>query len=577
MAKKQSKNQYRRAVKKARRLEAQQQSNGDHPQDSADGPVVDEHVANDDAAEAVKPPNGDVVMEKEESEDEGRDDDQFNDPSHPLHDMYRQISKRFATAAGDAQPDEATDGGPALPHVYFGDDDDDIPDEDATAKKLSRKKLKKLNRPTVAQLKLAAKNPESVQWWDIDSPDPYLLLKIKETKNTVPVPDHWNVKREYLSSKRGIEKPQFKLPKFIADTGIAEMRDAQLEKEAEKTLKQKQRDRVQPKMGRMDIDYQKLHDAFFKFQVKPPLSRFGEVYFEGKELEAKTMNFKPGIMSEELKEALGMPVGAPLPWLLTMQKIGPPPAFPGMEIAGLNAPIPPGASWGYAPGQFGKPTLDEFNRPMWGGDVFGVYKDPEAYVNPAEHIDKSYWGIIKTELEDEEEEEEDSDEEEDEDEVMSEEQEEKPEIRRPAQFQDVSGESVFPSRASVRVNPDAEHSGSLYQVIGEQESRISGFMGSSKKYDLKNPHMPVLGEDDIDSSTMRAAGEHDISIDVDALTRDDYLSKEQVEKQYEASRNDEMVRGLASLGRAQSKAAKQRIGLQRMEPWRPGRRRGHDR
>ena len=27
-----------------------------------------------------------------------------------------------------------------------------------------------------------------------------------------------------------------------------------------------------PKMGRMDVDYQVLHDAFFKWQTKPPLS-----------------------------------------------------------------------------------------------------------------------------------------------------------------------------------------------------------------------------------------------------------------------------------------------------------------
>jgi len=550
MAKKPSKNQYRRAVKKARRLAAQQQSNGDAQATDTTPealPVVDEHPTNGDAAEAVKSPDEDNVTKKEESEDEAMDDEQFNDPSHPLYEMYQQVSKRFTSGAADAQPDEAIGDAPELPHVYF-DDDDDIPDEDDAAKKLSRKKLKKLNRPTVAQLKLAAKNPESVQWWDVDSPDPYLLLKIKETKNVVPVPDHWNVKREYLSSKRGIEKPQFKLPKFIADTGITEMREAQWEKDAEKTLKQKQRDRVQPKMGRMDIDYQKLHDAFFKFQVKPPLSRFGEVYFEGKELEAKTMNFKPGIMSEELKEALGMPVGAPLPWLLTMQKIGPPPAFPGMEIAGLNAPIPPGAQWGYAPGQFGKPTLDEFNRPMWGGDVFGVYKDPEAYVNPAEHIDKNYWGIVKRELneEEEEEEDEDSDSEEEQDEEEEEEPEEKPERRRQAQFQDVSGESVFPSRAGGRVNPDVEHSGSLYRVIGEQDAPISGFMGSSKRYDLNNPQLPVLGENDSGPSTMRATGDHDISIDVDALARDDHLSREQVERQYEARRNEQMVRSLQS-------------------------------
>ena len=30
-------------------------------------------------------------------------------------------------------------------------------------------------------------------------------------------------------------------------------------------MKAKMRERVQPKMDKVDIDYQKLHDAFFKF------------------------------------------------------------------------------------------------------------------------------------------------------------------------------------------------------------------------------------------------------------------------------------------------------------------------
>jgi splicing factor 3B subunit 2 len=66
------------------------------------------------------------------------------------------------------------------------------------------------------------------------------------------------------------------LAAWIADTGIADQRDAIKEKESTMSLKQKTRERVQPKMGKIDIDYQKLHDAFFKFQSKPNMSRFGE-------------------------------------------------------------------------------------------------------------------------------------------------------------------------------------------------------------------------------------------------------------------------------------------------------------
>lgn len=57
--------------------------------------------------------------------------------------------------------------------------------------------------------------------------------------------------------------------------------------EENKKLKSKQREKMQPKMGKLDIDYQVLHDAFFKFQHKPSLTVMGDLYYEGKEFEAK--------------------------------------------------------------------------------------------------------------------------------------------------------------------------------------------------------------------------------------------------------------------------------------------------
>jgi len=59
-----------------------------------------------------------------------------------------------------------------------------------------------------------------------------------------------------------------------------EMRQALQEKEDQKTLKAKMRERVRPKMGKIDIDYQKLHDAFFKWQSKPKMTIHGDLYYE---------------------------------------------------------------------------------------------------------------------------------------------------------------------------------------------------------------------------------------------------------------------------------------------------------
>jgi splicing factor 3B subunit 2 len=60
------------------------------------------------------------------------------------------------------------------------------------------------------------------------------------------------------------------------------------------------RERMQPKMGKIDIDYQILHDAFFKNQKKSRMSDHGEVYHEGKEYEINTRVYKPGMISPAL-------------------------------------------------------------------------------------------------------------------------------------------------------------------------------------------------------------------------------------------------------------------------------------
>lgn len=52
------------------------------------------------------------------------------------------------------------------------------------------------------------------------------------------------------------------------------------QQEDAKTMKTKMREKVRPKMGKIDIDYQKLHDAFFKWQIKPKLTIHGDLYYE---------------------------------------------------------------------------------------------------------------------------------------------------------------------------------------------------------------------------------------------------------------------------------------------------------
>ncbi|XP_048883855.1 splicing factor 3B subunit 2 [Brienomyrus brachyistius] len=296
--------------------------------------------------------------------------------------------------------------------------DSDDSDEEARpdVPKMSKKKLRRMNRLTVAELKQLVARPDVVEMHDVTAQEPKLLVHLKATRNTVPVPRHWCFKRKYLQGKRGIEKPPFELPEFIKRTGIQEMREALQEKEDAKTMKTKMREKVRPKMGKIDIDYQKLHDAFFKWQIKPKLTIHGDLYYEGKEFETRLKEKKPGDLSDELRIALGMPVGpnshkVPPPWLIAMQRYGPPPSYPNLKIPGLNSPIPEGCSFGYHAGGWGKPPVDETGRPLY-GDVFGTNAGDFQAKAEEEEVDHTPWGELEPSDEEssEEEEEEESDE-----------------------------------------------------------------------------------------------------------------------------------------------------------------------
>ncbi|TPX31144.1 hypothetical protein SmJEL517_g05463 [Synchytrium microbalum] len=365
-------------------------------------------------------------------------------------------------------------------------DDEDKSDDDEADEE---KRAKKANRMSVAELKQVVKKPEVVEWVDITATDPITLVHLKSYRNTVPVPIHWQQKRKYLQGKRGIEKPPFELPDFIKATGIMEMRSAVKDKEDATKLKSKTRERHAPKMGKLSIDYQKLHDAFFRLQTKPRFTIHGDLYYEGKEFETKPKLTKPGVLSEDLKQALGIPPLAPPPWLINMQRYGPPPSYPSLKISGLNAPIPAGAQWGYHPGGWGKPPVDEYNRPLY-GDVFGVTQVPVAHEHVAP-IERALWGEMEEEEYEEEEEVAADEEEEEEEEGVKEEGLATPVIE--AGLVTPSGlASSVPSGLEtpefIELRKDRrtmdEQPKSLYTVIPERATNISGFMGSERVYDI---------------------------------------------------------------------------------------------
>ena len=96
---------------------------------------------------------------------------------------------------------------------------EDVDEDDAPEKRLSRKQRKAMSRMTVAELKQVVARPEAVEAHDVTASDPRLLVFLKSYRNTVPVPRHWCHKRKFLQGKRGVEKKPFQLPEYIAQTG----------------------------------------------------------------------------------------------------------------------------------------------------------------------------------------------------------------------------------------------------------------------------------------------------------------------------------------------------------------------
>ncbi|KAJ2783440.1 hypothetical protein H4R18_001705 [Coemansia javaensis] len=414
-------------------------------------------------------------------------------------------------------------------------------DGDAASKKRQKtvsRKVKRQNRISVAELKQRVARPEVVEWTDTSAQDPELLIALKSVPNTVPVPAHWSQKKKYLQYKRGTEKAPFELPGFIRATGIMEMREAAAE---DKTSKATARERMRPKMNRLNLDYQRLHDAFFRFQTPPPnMTGHGDLFYESKESDV-SYDFTPGAMSDALKAALNIPPLAPPPWLVNMQRYGPPPSYPSLAIPGLNAPIPPGAQWGYHPGGWGRPPVDELGRPLY-GDVFSDQAAAAAPLPAAPAGPRKYWGDLEAnESSDEEDEEEDEEDEEAEPEAEEGgEAAAEPEGAEPPAVVDAteltddqlrSGVATMaagletPSTIQLRKQAGGDAGRALYTVLPEQETaRLEGIMGSQFTYDMSKALDP--------SKKPSGKAKHGVEIALDAAELED-MDEDTLRARYE--------------------------------------------
>jgi hypothetical protein len=239
----------------------------------------------------LPPTNNRGTSSKQIQQDQQREED--NDIGNVLRRFNERalvVPSSSAVVSDDDKKEDQEDHSHKEDDSTYDSDNDDGNHKNS----ISKRKLREMIRPTVAELKRRVARPDLVEAHDITAADPDFLIALKGIPGTTKVPRHWGRKRKYLQGKRGFEKKPFQLPDFIIKTGITEIRDTIAQDEAKQSAKQKNRGRVNPKMGNMDVDYSVLYEAFFKYQTKPTnLTKFGDLYYEGKELETNT-DIKPG-------------------------------------------------------------------------------------------------------------------------------------------------------------------------------------------------------------------------------------------------------------------------------------------
>ena len=244
-------------------------------------------------------------------------------------------------------------------------DNDTVIIEEESRKK-RKKRMKELGIYSLAELKSKAPYPEVVEPWDTNSADPELLIHFKCMPNTVPVPIHWAQNGKYLQSQRGKVRKPYSLPDYIEATGISRLR--LIEIPVHITLQQKTRRRMRPKLGRTEIDYQILYDAFFKYQTKKRMTKLGEVYYEGKETDKRMRKYRPGKLTRRLRAALGISGSTIPPFVQNMQRYGPPPAYPFLKIPGVNIPDDDSSALA-TPGLWEEPDFRYTKEFIWNFDT----------------------------------------------------------------------------------------------------------------------------------------------------------------------------------------------------------------
>jgi splicing factor 3B subunit 2 len=144
----------------------------------------------------------------------GMGEDSAQNQPESMESVLRRFHQRAAVSAVVTDDERKSPSTDAKISTVSSDEEGDYDDEDDEKKPMSKRKLRELTRPSVAELKRRVKRPDLVEAHDITAADPDFLIHLKSVSGTVPVPRHWGRKRKYLQGKRGFEKPPFQVSQF---------------------------------------------------------------------------------------------------------------------------------------------------------------------------------------------------------------------------------------------------------------------------------------------------------------------------------------------------------------------------
>lgn len=163
--------------KRERKKRAKQEEKKRLAAEQAAAPEEEEDV--DIEIEYVPEP---LLIEPEEKNDSQQDD---NDMAA----VFRRFQARASALVSDAEEEDVKKK------------ETETQEDEEEEEQLSKRKLREMSRPTVAELKNRVERSDLVEAHDVTAKDPDFLLFLKAVPSTVPVPRHWGRKRKYLQGK----------------------------------------------------------------------------------------------------------------------------------------------------------------------------------------------------------------------------------------------------------------------------------------------------------------------------------------------------------------------------------------